>query len=98
MIRVVARVTRVLRPGIHKIGTIASGELQPGLDLSLPSRVEIELEGGRDEPCRMFRYTDAGESCGDTWHATLPDAFSQAAFEYGLSESDFAEVAEDAGR
>ncbi len=44
----------------------------------------------------MYRYTDAGEICGDTWHPNLMDAFAQAEFEYGLSERDFSLLPEDA--
>jgi hypothetical protein len=92
--KLMARVGRVLRPGINKIGTIVDGKMLPVAELPLPSRVEIELKGGRNEPCMMLRYTDADEFCGDTWHETLKDALSQAEYEYGLVESDFKEVLE----
>jgi len=94
MIKLVARVTRVIRPGIHKIGTIVNGEVRPVADLPLPSRVVIELDGGREEPCMMYRYTDDEEFCGDTWHQTLEDVLLQAEYEYGLSETDFTEIVE----
>ncbi len=42
----------------------------------------------------MYRYTAAGPVCGDTWHATFADALAQAAFEYGLAETDFREATE----
>lgn len=85
----VARVTKVLRTGIHKIGDIQDGELRPVADLPLPDRLEIELEGGPGDPCMIYRYTDDGEFCGDTWHEKLEDALAQAEFEYGLSQRDF---------
>ncbi len=84
-----ARITQILKAGIHKIGTIADGEIKMVSEMSLPNFVEIELDGGDEEPCMMSRYTDAGEFCGDTWHETLKHAFRQAEFEYGLQESDF---------
>lgn len=86
----IAEVTKVLHPRIHKIGTIENGQVKPTITrLPLPDRVEIELEGTSDEPCMMYRYTNSGEFCGDTWHENLQNAFLQAAYEYGLSESDF---------
>ena len=42
----------------------------------------------------LYRYTDTGEFCGDTWHESLGDAFAQAEYEYGLSERDFVQVAD----
>jgi hypothetical protein len=69
-------------------------DVVPVADLPLPTRVEIELEGGPNEPCMMFRYNDAGEDCGDTWHENLTQALDQAKFEYGLGEADFDPVGE----
>ena len=96
MIKYVARVKQVLHPGIHKIAQISDGELTPVADMPLASRVEIELEGGPDQECMIYRYTDAGEICGDTWHESLRDAFAQATFEYGLCERDFTRMVDDA--
>ena len=84
-----ARVTQVLKTGIHTIGEVRDGRVQSVADLPLPDRVEIKLDGGPDEPCIMYRYTDSGEFWGDTWHETLRDAFGQANYEYGLSGHDF---------
>ncbi len=89
----IARVKQVLRPGIHKIGMIQDDRPVPVADLPLPDHVEIEIEGGPDQPCMMYRYTDAGEFCGDTWHENLRKAFAQAEYEYGLSERDFVRMA-----
>jgi len=61
--------------------------------MPLPDRVEIEPEPG-SEHCMMYRYTRAGEFCGDTWHEDLDAAFMQAEHEYGLSASDFLAVHE----
>jgi hypothetical protein len=92
MTRLVAKVTKVLVPGIHTQGFVENGEVQRGTAMKQPTRVVIELAGGPDEECMMYRYTDANEFCGDTWHMTLAGAFSQAAYEYGLTEGDFSEV------
>jgi hypothetical protein len=87
-----ARVTQVVRSGIHTMGVLENGTVVPGAPLPLPDRVEIVLDGGSNEPCMLYRYTDTGQSCGDTWHETLEHAFSQAEFEYGLSPHDFRPV------
>jgi len=85
----VARVTQVLHTGIHKIGKIGEGRPEAVADLPLPNRVEIELDGESTQPCMMYRYTDGGDFCGDTWHLNLEDAFAVAEEEYGLSQKDF---------
>jgi len=85
----VARVTQLLRTGVHALGELRDGEVHRVAYLPRPDRLEVELEGGPEQPCMMYRYTDAGEFCGDTWHETLRDAFAQANDEYGLSEGDF---------
>ena len=87
----VARVQRVLKSGIHTIGTIKDGKVVPVKDFPLPHRVIIETDEAGDA-CMMYRYTKAGEFCGDTWHEDLESAYSQAAYEYGLSKGDFVEV------
>jgi len=97
MTRYVAQVRQVLHPGIHKIGTIRSGRVAPVADMPLPDRVVIELEAGPDQQCMMYRYTETGDFCGDTWHQNLKDAFAQAGFEYGLSEQDFTLAGEAGG-
>ena len=85
--RYVARVRTVLR-NINKVGGFVDGEVRAIADMPLPDRVEIIPEG-TDGSFMMFRFTKDGEDCGDTFHATLEDAFDQATFEYGLSKSDF---------
>jgi len=84
----VARIKQVPR-AIHHIGGLRDGKIQPIADLPPPQRIEIELDGGLEEPCMMYRYTESGEFCGDTWHQTLRDAIKQAEYEYGLSDKDF---------
>jgi hypothetical protein len=92
MPRLVARVTRVLHSGIHKLGTIRDGVVEGGPDLPLPDRVEIELQGDISEPVMMYRWTRDGDFCGDTWHEDLDAAVRQAHFEYGLTRADFLEI------
>ena len=87
----VARVTTLLRPGIHSHGDVVDGELRPGAALPEPDRVEIETDVS-DGSCMMNRYTKSGEFCGDTWHPNVKEAFEQAGFEYGLVEGDFLRV------
>ena len=87
----VARPKEFRRPGMHTIGRIGGGELIRGDAMPLPDLVEIEPEPGK-ECCMMYRYTDAGLFCGDTWHEDLDAAFAQAEREYGLTVSDFHQV------
>ena len=94
MPKFVVSVKRDLLPGIHKIGTFQKDEFRPVADLPLPNRVEIEMDGGRQDPCVMYRYTDGGEFCGDTWHENLDAAFDKAKSEYGLIEDDFSQADE----
>jgi hypothetical protein len=89
----VANVTKVLKLDIHKIGEVRGGQVHARADLPTPNRVEIDA-ASPEAPCMMYRYTDMGEFCGDTWHETLADAFAQARYEYGLSEQDFVTVPE----
>ena len=86
-----ARVRQVLHPGIHYIAKLQDGRPERVADLPSPDFVEIEFTqpGGA---CTLFRFTDGGEFCGDTWHETLAEAFAQAEYEYGLSEGDFTTV------
>ncbi|BAU46689.1 hypothetical protein SVA_0107 [Sulfurifustis variabilis] len=88
----IAKVRQVLRKDIHKLATIEDGEVKVIGPLPLPDRVEIELDGSETEPCKMYRYTEDDEFCGDTWHETFEYALDQAAFEYGLKREDFEPV------
>lgn len=73
---------------MHTVGHISDGKLFEHYAMSLPDRIEIQLESGSDH-CFMYRYTKSGEFCGDTWHENLSAAFEQADFEYGLCAADF---------
>jgi hypothetical protein len=75
----VARVKKVIHPGIHKIGVIRDGGVEPVATMPSPSQVEIDLEGTPDQPCFLIRFNDAGDFAGDTWHENLEGAFAQAA-------------------
>jgi hypothetical protein len=87
MPKYVARVTEVLNQ-VQKVADLVDGEVRVLADMPAPSRVEIIPEGP-DGPYMMYRYTSAGDECGDTWHLTLEEAFQQAGYEYGLRPEDF---------
>lgn len=91
----IAKVQKVLHKNIHGIGAIVNGEPKIVGYLPLPDRVEIEVNSSETEDCMMYRYTNNGEFCGDTWHETIANAFSQAEFEYGLTPNDFELTAEE---
>ena len=95
--RYVAKVTRVIRQGIHTRGAIVEGEAKTVAPMPLPDRIEIELDGAESQPCMMYRYTNDGDFCGDTWHETLAAAFEQANFEYGLTPADFQLISKGQG-
>jgi hypothetical protein len=40
----------------------------------------------------MYRFTNSGEFCGDTWHRTIADADKQAAYEYGSTVGAWVEI------
>lgn len=86
----IARVRQVLVPGIHHVAAVRDdGTVESLGPMASPSRLEIESEGGPGDPCMMYRYTEDGAVCGDTWHLNLAEAFEQAKFEYGLTEADW---------
>lgn len=87
-----ARVRQVLHPGIHYTAKLQGGRPERVADLPSPDFVEIEF-GQTEGSCTLYRFTDSGEFCGDTWHETLAEAFAQAEYEYGLAERDFTTVA-----
>ena len=90
-----ARVTQVLKSDIHKIGGIRDGKPVPVADMPLPNKIEIEWNGDPGQPCMIYRFTNSGDFCGDTWHANLDDAFASAEEEYGLSPKNFILVKDD---
>jgi len=90
MTKYTARVTRIVKRGMHRIGSVTEDGRGAAVGvLPEPDRVEIQVETGANGWCMMIRYTDSGEFCGDTWHKTLRDAFAQATSEFGLAEADF---------
>jgi hypothetical protein len=91
----IARVTEVLEPRIHKVGTIRDGKPVAVADMPLPDKIEIHLDREPSQPCMIYRYTDSGVFCGNTWHQNLEDAFAAAEEEYGLSAKEFTLVKDD---
>ena len=89
----IARISEVLQSGMHRTAAIVDGELVPVGTLPTPHRVEIIVDPG-EVSCFMYRFTKAGEVCGDTWHASFDDAVAQASFEFGLKRDDFVRVVE----
>ena len=89
-----AQVKRVLKSGIHYIGTIGEGGPVPVQEMPIPDSVIIEINDNNGI-FMMFRYTKSGEFCGDTWHENLELAFQEAEYEYGLLKEDFMEFNED---
>jgi len=59
-------------------------ELTGGIDyrerLPWPRVVLIEE---KNSGIFLYRFTENGSTCGDTWHQNLDEAKEQAAFEYG---------------
>ncbi len=96
IMKYIATVNKVLSEGIHMTGTIENNVLKELSNLPLPDYVEIILTGTVTEPCMMYRWTNCGDFCGDTWHENFQRAISQASYEYGLSESDFSLVEDEA--
>jgi hypothetical protein len=90
-VKYTAHVAQVLKTGIHVVGAVTDGEVHVLSQMPLADRVEIVLDGTPDGPAMMYRYTTAGEFCGDTWHQRLQHAFEQAEYEYGLQPEDFHE-------
>lgn len=58
----------------------------------LPSILVIEWDGKR---AFLYRFLDEETPCGDTWHQTLKDAFSQVDFEYPDMAGDWKEIPVD---
>ena len=61
----------------------------------LPVADVVLLVADDDEGTMLFRYTAHGEFGGDTWHATLAEAYEQAAYEYGEALAPWVEVPAD---
>ena len=51
----------------------------------------IVIESGSDG-VYLDRFTAQGDSCGDTWHMSVPDAQQQAVAEYGGTISEWRPV------
>lgn len=59
------------------------------LELAPPDVLLVRT--GRDGAL-LLRYRSDGTFCGDTWHASLSDAFEQAAYEYPAVPLEWREV------
>ncbi len=81
----VAKVHKVLRPGIHKLVTQQDGSITTA-DMPLPDYIEINES---PHNAMLYRYQNDGTFCGDTWHGNLAAAKAQARYEYGTLESDW---------
>jgi hypothetical protein len=71
---------------VHSVGTIVDGKLVPVEKLQPASWVELDEA---DEHFFLYRFSQAGDPVGDTWHETLKDAKKQAHSEFGIQESDW---------
>jgi len=87
--RLVATVIEVRQRGIHRVAALVDGKPVRLNDMPDARTVEITSAEKDGSGCILVRYSEAGKVCGDTWHATLADAFHQADFEYGLQPDDF---------
>ncbi len=58
------------------------------LPVAMPSADLVVIEGSEGS-FTLNRYTIQGEFSGDTWHASLEDAFHQASYEFGLGELEW---------
>ncbi len=54
-----------------------------GSEVLMPLADVVFLEATPGAGAQLYRYTVAGEFCGDSWFHTVDDAKDQAAFEYG---------------
>jgi hypothetical protein len=84
-----AHVRRITGATTHSIGRIENDMPVPGTPLPGPTYVEIV---GADGAFYLFRYNDAGEFGGDTWHQSIEEAQDQAKFEYEIEASDWSTV------
>lgn len=77
----------------HFIVGTTEGESQRTL-LPVADEVEIVTEPGG---YFLFRYSATGEPLGDTWTATLEEAFAQAEFEFAIQPADWYAAASTTG-
>jgi len=85
----IVHVTQVLHTGIHRRWIGRQNGIDQFEDLPLPNRLHIEQDGDPRQPCMLYRYTESGAFCGDSWHENLGAAFAQAEYEYGLLAGDW---------
>jgi hypothetical protein len=66
-----------------------SGEASPDADVPLPAWLEISAEY---DAFFLFYYDADGTMMADGWHVSLEHAKRQAAFELGITESEWRPV------
>ncbi len=66
-----------------------SGEESPEADVALPAWLEISEEY---DAFFLFYYAADGSMMADGWHVSLEHAKRQAAFEFGITESEWRPV------
>jgi hypothetical protein len=71
---------------------IRVGEADTRTEMSV-ANVVLQIQ---DQPgYSIDRYTTDGRRAGDTWLGTLEDAYSQVAFEYGVTDGSWRSVPAD---
>ncbi len=79
----IERITGATR---HHYATLQDGSVGRGDAIPSPAWVQIESIDGS---FYLTRYAASGACLTDTWHQTLEEAKAQAAFEFGLAETDW---------
>jgi hypothetical protein len=84
---------RQIPTGRHYMGTLSdSGPMNHHRLSTAQILVVEEASVGRDTGYFLYRYSNAGDPAGDTWHATEDEAMRAAADEYGAAVSLWIEV------
>ena len=74
----------------HLVGLPA--ELAPGTPREVLPPADFVVLEADDTGFYLYRYSIRDEFGGDTWHQTLEDAYHQAEYEFGITDSDWFEV------
>jgi len=84
MTKIRAKVRTISETTRHALGEFENGRVVESEQLSRPAWVEISEEDGM---FYLLHYNAQGKSFADTCHLTLPEAKSQAEFEFGIPAS-----------
>jgi hypothetical protein len=88
-VRLTAKVRGATGGTRHVLATIEAGVVKPGVPLPAPVSADIvEDEHGYF----LIRLDPNGDEVGDTWHESLDEAKTQAAWELGIAEKDWGEA------